>query len=231
MLYPAFFLGFLGSLHCLGMCGPIALLFPAGGNTKLTRVLSILTYHLGRIFTYTIIGFFAGLVGKSLSLFVSQQFIAVLSGLLILFFAFSVHLKSPIPVMNAWFIKFNNYIRNTFSQLLKQKSFGTLIAMGMLNGLLPCGLVYAAVFGSLASQHQWEASAFMVVFGLGTLPMMFGLFYFSGLVKKRFNSKKLVSIFVAIIGILFILRGLGLGIPFVSPAPSIIAEPGAIDCH
>ncbi|MDT8347889.1 MAG: sulfite exporter TauE/SafE family protein, partial [Flavobacteriaceae bacterium] len=95
----------------------------------------------------------------------------------------------------------------------------------------PCGLVYAAVFGSLAAQHQLEAAAFMAVFGLGTLPMMFGLFYFSGVVKKRFNSKKLITVFVALIGILFILRGLGLGIPFISPAPNLMAEPGAIECH
>ncbi|MDT8347999.1 MAG: sulfite exporter TauE/SafE family protein, partial [Flavobacteriaceae bacterium] len=80
MLYPAFLLGFLGSLHCLGMCGPIALLFPAGGNTKLVRTLNILFYHSGRIITYALIGFLAGLIGQSLSLFISQQFISLLSG-------------------------------------------------------------------------------------------------------------------------------------------------------
>ncbi|MEL6810461.1 MAG: sulfite exporter TauE/SafE family protein, partial [Bacteroidota bacterium] len=115
----------------------------------------------------------------------------------------------------------------------KKKTPDTFLTIGFLNGFLPCGLVYMAVFGAIASGHAWEGSLYMAVFGLGTIPLMTSAVYLgnflTGKVKQRIRS--IVPVFVVLIGCLFVLRGMGLGIPYVSPKPMTDKVDATYECH
>jgi sulfite exporter TauE/SafE len=112
-------------------------------------------------------------------------------------------------------------VKNRLGKELKKKTPDTFLTIGFLNGFLPCGLVYMALFGAIAMGSAWQGSLYMVLFGLGTVPLMTTAIYFSGILKSSAKQRiqKLIPVFVIIIGMLFILRGLGLGIPYVSPKP------------
>jgi len=108
------------------------------------------------------------------------------------------------------------------------------LTIGFLNGFLPCGLVYIAVFGAIAAGNIAQGSLYMVLFGAGTIPLMTTAVYFSGFLKGNRKQKiqKLIPVFVVLMGTLFILRGLGLGIPYISPKPVLeVAASSSIECH
>lgn len=224
----ALIMGFLGSFHCLGMCGPIALVVPSLGKGKAGRVAGGLIYNGGRIVTYAILGFAVGLVGRGLAIFQWQQGLSISVGLAIvlynvlpsLFRRFSF--RSPLRI--------NQWVKENLSSLLKKRSAGALLVIGLLNGLLPCGLVYMGLAGSLEAASATNGALFMILFGFGTLPMMSGIY----LMGFNLNSKgrryitRVIPYFAVLIGLLFILRGLGLGIPYLSP--SMDPHEGDIHC-
>ncbi len=218
LLLSAFLLGLLGSLHCVGMCGPIAFMLPLGSSKGLKKIQYISTYHLGRLFTYTLIGVLFGSLGKSVALFGWQQYLSIATGVLMI-------LAVLIPRFTHWmgggkfFTKIIGKIKNALGSNLQKKSTDTFLTIGFLNGFLPCGLVYMAVMGSLANADIWAGAAYMIFFGLGTIPLLTAAIFISGILKKQVVQKlrKLIPLFVILIGILFILRGLGLGIKYISP--------------
>lgn len=216
MLWTAFMLGFVGSLHCAGMCGPLAMAVPVVGEGRAAILRSRLIYNLGRITTYAVMGAIVGLLGQAFALAGVQRWISLAAGALILM---------GVLVSSRWLsgLSLNRGIvrlKSTFGLLLQRRTFGAVTLLGALNGLLPCGLVYVACTAALASHHWWEGVAYMTLFGLGTVPMMFGL----GMVglklqsALRFRLQRLVPASLAIVGGLLLLRGLALGIPYVSPA-------------
>ncbi|MCK5702284.1 MAG: sulfite exporter TauE/SafE family protein, partial [Cyclobacteriaceae bacterium] len=150
MLWSAFLIGLFGSFHCIGMCGPIALALPIQNNNRLNLIVGRLLYNIGRAITYAAIGLVFGLVGQSLSLAGLQQSVSIIAGVLILLM---VLLPSKIS-QKIYFLKpaygFSNFKKRKFGALLKKKSVASTFLIGLLNGFLPCGLVYIAVAGAIA---------------------------------------------------------------------------------
>ena len=123
-------------------------------------------------------------------------------------------------------------IKKALGTALQKKSADTFLTIGFLNGFLPCGLVYMAVLGAIAMGNPWKGALYMALFGLGTVPLMTTAIYFSGIIKgsTRQKIRKLIPVFVIFVGILFILRGMGLGIPYVSPKPVTTYTMESQDC-
>ncbi len=123
-------------------------------------------------------------------------------------------------------------VKTALGKELKKKTPDTFLTIGFLNGFLPCGLVYMALLGAIATGSALKGSLYMFVFGIGTIPLMTTAIYFSrflsGVVRKKIQ--KAIPIFLVIIGFLFILRGLGLGIPYISPTPVTEIEETQMDC-
>jgi uncharacterized protein len=215
MLWTAFLLGLAGSLHCAGMCGPLALALPATGRGFAGLLTGRLAYNLGRIVTYALLGVLFGLLGKSLSLIGIQRWVSLGAGGLILAgLLCSTHLGVGTPMTKAVM-----WLKSGFGALLRRRTFASLGLLGLLNGLLPCGLAYAACAGAAATGGIASGLAYMTLFGLGTLPLMLGI----GLSGKalpvalRFKLQQLVPASLAVVGALLVLRGLALGIPYLSP--------------
>lgn len=233
MLISAFILGLLGSLHCVGMCGPIAFMLPVDRSNSLKKVSQIGVYHFGRLLAYSLIGLVFGLVGKSLYIFGIQQQLSIAIGVIMIFLVLIPYKTLGKYNLSRPLNKLISKVKSNLGKALKKKTADTFLTIGFLNGFLPCGLVYMAVFGAVATGSLIEGALYMVLFGLGTIPLMTTAIYLgkflNSTVKQRIQ--KAIPIFVVIIGGLFILRGLGLGIPYLSPAPVVEMASSAIDCH
>lgn len=233
MLVSAFVLGLLGSFHCVGMCGPIAFMLPVDRTNSFKKVFQIALYHFGRLLAYSIIGLIFGLLGKSLYIFGLQQQLSIAIGVLMI-----IVVLIPYKTFNKYnfskpLYKVIGKVKSALGKELKKKTPDTFLTIGFLNGFLPCGLVYMAVFAAIATGSLLEGSLYMVLFGLGTIPLMTTAIYVSRFLKGsvRQHIQKAIPAFVIIIGVLFILRGLGLGIPYISPAPIYDMVNSAIECH
>ncbi|MGI9546323.1 MAG: sulfite exporter TauE/SafE family protein [Flavobacteriaceae bacterium] len=233
MLYSALILGLLGSLHCLGMCGPIAFMLPVDRSSKYKTGIQTFIYHSGRLLAYGILGLLFGLLGKGLNIFGAQQKLSIfIGGLMILLVLIPFHKISKIQLAQPVY-KLVSYLKNALGASFKKKTADAFLTIGFLNGFLPCGLVYMALLGATAMAGPELGFVYMVVFGLGTIPLMTVAVFFSSVIKSSVKNKirRFVPVFVVIIGLLFILRGMGLGIPYVSPK---VAEPmaaSAVECH
>lgn len=233
MLISAFVLGLLGSFHCIGMCGPIAFMLPVDRTNAFVKTSQILLYHVGRLLAYSIIGFIFGLIGKSLSIFGFQQQLSISIGLLMIITVLIPHKTLNVYNVSKPIFKTISYLKSALGKALKKKTPETFLTIGFLNGFLPCGLVYMAVFAAIATGNAINGSLYMVVFGLGTIPLMTTAIYLSNLLKAHVRQKiqKIIPVFVILIGLLFILRGLGLGIPYISPTPIYKVVSGGVNCH
>ncbi len=216
MLYTAFILGLLGSFHCIGMCGPIAFVLPLDRSSKVKMLFQTFLYHFGRLITYASIGLVFGLIGKGLYLAGFQQRLSILMGVLMI-----LTILIPAKVFNTRpLYKVIGKVKQQLGLYLNKKSNKSIFLIGFFNGFLPCGLVYMALIGSIATSNTLSGALYMFLFGLGTVPMMTLAVYAGNFLKVSFRNKiqKAIPVFVVIIGLLFILRGLGLGIPYVSPS-------------
>ncbi|WP_339756712.1 sulfite exporter TauE/SafE family protein [uncultured Winogradskyella sp.] len=233
MLVSALILGLLGSLHCVGMCGPIAFMLPVDRSNSFTKVSQIGVYHFGRLLAYSLLGFISGLIGKSLYIFGIQQQLSIVIGVLMI-----VLVLIPYKTLGKYNLsrplnKIISKVKSSLGKALKKKSADTFLTIGFLNGFLPCGLVYMAVFGAIATGSLLEGSLYMVLFGLGTIPLMTTAIYLGKFLNTTIKQRiqKAIPVFVVIIGVLFILRGLGLGIPYLSPSLLVKMTTSAIECH
>ncbi len=233
MLLSAFILGLLGSFHCIGMCGPIAFMLPVSRSNSFQKFYQIFLYHFGRILAYSIIGLFFGIIGKSLNIFGLQQGLSIAIGVLMIFI---------VLIPTSFLLKYNfskpmysiiSKVKNALGAALKKKTPDTFLTIGFLNGFLPCGLVYMAVFGAIASANILNSSLYMILFGLGTVPLMTTTVYLGNFLtaKTRQHIQKVIPVFIMVIGLLFIIRGMGLGIPYVSPKPVIEIVSADFECH
>jgi len=217
-LITPFTIGIVGSMHCIGMCGPIAIALPIGNKKGIKKILALLLYNLGRISTYALIGTFFGILGKTFYLAGIQRQVSVALGVLILL---SLVLPKAFSYNNKLLAWWNGIFRNFYNEmgvLLKKKSYSSLFIIGIINGFLPCGLVYLALAGALAQTEVFNGSLFMVFFGLGTLPAMFSVGWISNYIsiKMRNRIRKASPILIGIFAFLLIFRGLNLGV-FLSP--------------
>lgn len=220
MLWTALVLGLAGSFHCIGMCGPIAFVIPVDRSSKTKLIYQTFLYHIGRLISYSLIGLLFGLLGKGLYLAGFQQRLSILMGLLMI-----ALVLIPISIFNRYnfskpFYKIIGQVKQKLGIYLKMKSNKAIFSIGFLNGFLPCGLVYMALIGSISTGNALQGALYMTLFGLGTVPMMTAALLLGNFVNLTLRKKiqKAIPVFVVIIGLLFILRGLGLGIPFISPS-------------
>lgn len=235
MIWTALIFGLLGSFHCVGMCGPIAFMLPLNRKSRNKRVLQLISYHAGRLFTYSFLGFIIGLVGKSLNLFEFQQQISIIIGL-----AMIAMILIPSKILNTYKISKPIYtavskIKSALGSQLKKRDPGTFFTLGFLNGLLPCGLVYMAIFGSVAVGGVTNGILYMLMFGLGTIPLMTTAVYLGNFLKGKARKRivKIIPVFVVFVGMLFVLRGMGLGIKYISPSNMVAVEKAdsKYNCH
>lgn len=233
MLWSALIFGLLGSFHCIGMCGPIAFMLPVDRQNSFTKVTQIFMYHFGRLLAYSLIGLLFGLIGKSLYIFGIQQQLSIAIGILMI-----VVILIPAKTFNTYnfskpLYKIISKVKSALGQALKKKTADTFLTIGFLNGFLPCGLVYMAVFASLAIGSAIQSSLYMFLFGLGTIPLMTTAIYLGKFLNTNIKQRiqQAIPVFVICIGILFILRGLGLGIPYISPLPIHEMADGVMNCH
>ncbi|MFM2367761.1 MAG: hypothetical protein RL619_57 [Bacteroidota bacterium] len=233
MLYTAFLFGLISSFHCIGMCGPIAMMLPVDRTNQAKKVIQIIIYHLGRLMAYATIGFIFGLVGKGFFMAGLQQKLSIFIGV-----AMIIIILTPDKL----FAKYNfskpvfkiiSKIKTILGSQFKNKSYKSLFTIGLLNGFLPCGMVYVALFGAIAMQSESLGVLYMILFGLGTVPMMSCVVYINSFltVPIRNSIQKAIPYVAVVIGVLFILRGLGLGIPYISPSNMSLFVQANPNCH
>lgn len=218
LFVTAFITGLLGSFHCLGMCGPIALIAPSG--ISYTEFLGgRLFYNLGRIITYSLIGLVIGTFGYGLNVAGAQQYISVIAGIILLIIAIFKLAGWEKPKTQTFWGNYQIALQNRFGKLLTRPGMGAQFTVGLLNGLLPCGLVYIALAGAITTGNPWQGAGYMALFGLGTMPLMLSVSVAYKWVSKgvRNNIQRALPYFIACIAVLFIVRGLNLGIPYLSP--------------
>ncbi len=218
-IIEGFIFGLIGSLHCVGMCGPLALALPLPTKSIRQKVTGTLLYNIGRAFTYGLLGLIFGLLGVGLKLSGIQQWVSIACGLVMIL---SVILPGVIKLPqsgNKVSTSIYSTLKKKIGNSLSRKKLSSLLIIGVLNGFLPCGLVYVAITRAVTSQSLNDSVFFMIFFGLGTLPLMFAVAYFANIIKSRFlhQLRKAIPVFIVILGLLFILRGLNLGIKFISP--------------
>jgi len=233
MLTTALLFGLISSFHCIGMCGPIAMMLPVERNNPAKKATQIITYHLGRLTAYGSIGLVFGLIGRGFYLAGMQQQLSILVGLMMIL---------VILIPERIFARYNfsqpvfrliSTMKTALGSQFKNRSYKSLFTIGLLNGLLPCGMVYVALFGAIAMQHAGLGVLYMVLFGLGTIPMMSAVVYIQSFITVSVRNKiqKAIPYVALCIGVLFVLRGLGLGIPYVSPSTMSLFVQEHPNCH
>lgn len=219
LIISALGLGFASGFHCIGMCGPIALSMGLTKKQATNFYLQNLTYQFGRIATYSLLGAILGIVGQGFQMVGFQQYLTIGVGVILIMMAiFSFGGKdfaSKIPFLSTFLLK----VKLNLSKLLQKADYRSRFATGILNGFLPCGMVYMALTASLAAGGIWQSAVFMSLFGLGTLPCMFFVVLLGNLMTTALRIKilKFVPVMMIILGGLFIVRGLEIGIPYLSP--------------
>jgi sulfite exporter TauE/SafE len=237
IIIAAILMGSAGSFHCVGMCGPIAIALPLGKSSWWSRSGGALLYNLGRTITYGLLGVVFGIIGEGFSMAGFQRWISITMGALMIA---SVIFPSLTHGMNSGsgYFSFMSSIKSRLQKLFQKQSKSSLFVIGLLNGLLPCGLVYMAIAGAIATGSVMNSVTFMLVFGLATIPMLFAVSMIGSLASSKLRTiiNKLIPVIVVIVGAIFILRGLMLGIPYLSPSEDKLdpqkhqnAEPGNHD--
>ncbi len=229
-MLAALLLGFLGSFHCIGMCGPIVLALPQHEQHKNIKIISSLFYNIGRVITYSIIGLLFGVLGRGLFLGGIQQTVSIITGaLIIVFVAFPFLLPSKFKQSSALQMPM---IKRAFSNAFKMKSVAAYFILGLINGLLPCGFVYLALSAAMLTGNAIDGALFMMMFGLGTIPAMFSMNMLGSIVSLSFRNKikKVIPAISICVGLILILRGLNLGIPYLSPEMKHSKQETEVDC-
>lgn len=223
-ILTGFSIGVIGNIHCIAMCGPLALSLPIHQYNNAKKIIAITYYNFGRAISYTMLGIVFGLIGNSFSLFGLQQALSIVAGIVLLLLTFSNFFASK----KIFFIeKFKSLVQQKLATALQQNnSTFSYLFVGFLNGLLPCGLVYIAITTALAMGNVYYSMLVMFAFGIGTFPLMISLLLLGNNISfaLRNKFKKVAPVLVSVLACLLILRGLNLGIPYVSPQSNITTK-------
>lgn len=220
----ALLMGFTGSLHCAGMCGPIVWIMPFQQFSGIKKIAALGLYHLGRLSVYAglavILHSFRSLFDPKL-----QQYISIGLGISLLLVGILTFIPNHVAKFN---LPWSEFVKKQLGKFIGNPSMGTMAVTGVLNGLLPCGLVYMALSTSLTAQSATQSAAMMYVFGLGTLPMLVSITLLKTKLSilRTAHVRKLVPVMVFAFGCLFVLRGMNLGVPYLSP--KVVVEQHAI---
>lgn len=233
MLYTALIFGLISSFHCIGMCGPIAMMLPVDRNNKTKKITQLLVYHFGRLLAYSSLGLVFGVLGKGFFLAGMQQQLSIVVGIVMITIALVpektlAHYNFSKPVY-----RIISKVKSNLGKQFKNRSYKSFFTIGLLNGYLPCGMVYVALFGALAMPTILYSILYMLLFGLGTIPMMSLVVIISNLLTNPIRNiiQKIIPILAVVIGMLFIIRGLGLNIPYVSPSTTSLFVQAEANCH
>lgn len=228
--WAAITIGLVSSFHCLGMCGPIAFALPLNRSSVWSQFIGAFTYNLGRLTTYGTLGLLFGLIGKSLVMAGAQRFLSVTAGVFMILSVVLPKISASVNI-DAFTFKYIGKLKSAFGQLFQKSSLISLFLIGLLNGLLPCAMVYIALAGAVAEGDMLGGMAFMVYFGIGTLPMMYSASILGAFLTVNLRNKlqKAIPVMVFIIGVLFILRGMNLGIHYLSPKIDRV-DPSVTQC-
>jgi uncharacterized protein len=229
----AFVMGAVGSLHCLGMCGPIAMSLPMGSRSTAGRLYGGMLYNLGRVFTYTWLGLLLGLAGGFLITPKVQSTVSIIFGTAILLYLLLPSGVKKSFSSNSSSNRFFLALRRQLGKLLSTQTNNSYFGIGLLNGLLPCGMIYLALTSSFLTGGVLKGGLFMAAFGAGTFPAMLAAVFFGRFINQevRVNLRKAVPVFLACMAALLVLRGLNLGIPYLSPSLPQDGETVTVVCH
>jgi uncharacterized protein len=233
-IFAAFLVGLVGSLHCIGMCGPIAIALPVPDSSNLSFFTGRILYNLGRVVTYAFLGAVLGIVGSKIALAGAQQVVSIILGVVIIIAVLLPQKYKNNFAQHPVIQKFAHPLKSNIGVLFKKGTFSAMFLIGILNGFLPCGLVYVALAGAIASGDAISGAAVMILFGLGTVPAMFAASVFGKFINIGIRTKirKAVPVLAILLGVIFILRGMNLGIPMLSPKVSAQTEVSSeMDCH
>lgn len=221
LLY-GFILGLTSNFHCIGMCGPIALAIPVQRKNNLTILSGLLQYNVGRIFTYSILGAIIGTIGFSIEIVGIMQLISIISGVGMILFAWRKWITLKIP-FDSGFAGLNGFISRNIGKIIASNSPFKLIVLGILNGLLPCGMIYIALMNALLGGNPFNSAIAMSFFGLGTLPAMLFVGFAGNSISNALRQKmnKWVPYLLTLVGLLMVLRGMNLDIPMISPGVNV----------
>ena len=233
MLYTALIFGLISSFHCIGMCGPIAMMLPVDRTNEAKKITQLMVYHLGRLFAYSSLGFLFGVLGKGFFLAGMQQQLSIVVGIVMIVIALVPEKTLARYNFSKPVYRIISKVKSNLGKQFKNRSYKSFFTIGLLNGYLPCGMVYVALFGALAMPTIQYSILYMLLFGLGTVPMMSLVVIISNLLTNpiRNTLQKMIPILAVIIGMLFIIRGLGLNIPYISPSTTSLFVQADADCH
>lgn len=224
-----FFMGLLGSIHCVGMCGPLVMSLPLGDKNGFEKGIAIGLYHIGKIGSYAMLGIVFAMLGSQFPMYKLQQNLSVVIGLIMVVYVLYVFVLKPPHFTHLNFLY--RPLVGLISKLFKQKRIVLFLLIGFLNGLLPCGMVYVALTSALATQHVLQGGILMLFFGLGTVPALllvsWGGQFMSVSVRKQLQSW--LPVFIVTMGLFLIIRGMNLGIPYLSPQLGVGNQ--SISCH
>lgn len=229
MFLSALIIGLLGSLHCIAMCSPITLMLGKSSNSTNFLIQRVL-YNVGRLVGYATLGLVAGVLGRLINFAGIQQWFSIGIGIgllvmVLLFNSNAIYNPSFKPLQTLVV-----YLRSRFSHIYSSQSKFKGLFIGILNGFLPCGLVYMAIIGAVTMNSLFDSIIYMVVFGIGTWPMMLLASFSSGWITKKVGVGFL-KVVPIVLALLFIVRGLGLGIPYVSPEFNETSlQNGVVEC-
>jgi len=233
-ILAAFFVGLVGSLHCIGMCGPIAIALPVPKSSNLSFFTGRILYNLGRVVTYSFLGAVLGLLGGRIALAGTQQIVSIVLGVIIIIAVLLPQKYKNYFVQHQIVQKLAQPLKTNIGVLFKKGTFSALVLIGILNGFLPCGLVYIALAGAIASGDGISGAAVMILFGLGTVPAMFAATVLGKFINVGIRTKirKAVPVLAILLGVIFVLRGMNLGIPYLSPKLSSHSQVSSeMECH
>ena len=224
-----FLMGFIGSVHCIGMCGPLTMALPFSQHKSFFKYISMALYHFGKILSYASLGLIVGLFGKQIFVIDSQQSLSIIIGILMLIYVVWVYLVKINAKLNLLqFIQ--TPVLKALTTLFKNKNLYVFIFLGFLNGLLPCGMVYLALGSAMSTGQPYYAALFMAFFGIGTMPALLMVALGGQMVGFEWRRKlqKVLPVFIIGMGVMLILRGMNLGIPLLSPHMEVN---NIISCH
>jgi sulfite exporter TauE/SafE len=208
-------MGLISSLHCIGMCGPIALALPVHKGSRLQQFSGLLIYNSGRVLSYSVLGLLVGGIGTSLAWLGYLRYLSVFAGLLMLVYVFwparlDKHFRPPV-----FWARSVGFLKKRMSVLLQSRTAGGWLALGIFNGLIPCGMVYMALMSSIATGNVTSGAIYMMIFGLGTFPAMVSI----GIAKQKFTPvfrshiRRFAPVMLAVAGIWLVVRGLLVDLP------------------
>lgn len=215
-------LGLASNFHCLGMCGPIALAIPLNRSSKVSMIMGILQYNLGRILIYSVLGAIVGLFGITIQTIGVLQWVSIIVGVILIIYAWRKYFNQLFPSVH-FNLGIASFLSSRIGPIAKSQNPFKLFLLGGLNGLLPCGMVFTALINAVLGGSPINSAFAMALFGLGTLPVMILIPFVANSITSSLRVKlnKAVPYLLTVVGLLIVLRGMNLNIPYISPRVTI----------